>query len=349
MSQIKPNLIFLFFVSFWATNAFCKPDYRPGGAYLEFPIGRFLEDGAPELFRWKLTKPAQSLALKIYKADANGNYNEAKDLLGRIDLVGETETADWKQDRIPNGNYVWTIERYVDKNPKPETIDKAQFVVESVQSFDLKTHRLGLAVGFGRGSYFSEDTDFELSYSTTPTLYGITYTNDINQSNAINVRYIFSDFLLQDDLRSAWQLNLDVLFNLSPLWHRNRFMLGPSLGVHAFPRQRTTDGEVLQADNVTVVSPGIAGTIHRQFDRHIGLYTKVNLEFAAAGTVDVNFNFQLPSFQIRSGMLYTMFWPLGFAGEVFYMQSAAETMDGSDVVEVLQTDYGVMTNLLYAF
>lgn len=321
----------------------------PGGAYLEFPIGRFQESDPPVLFRWKLAHPAHSISLKIYRADEHWNFNTSIDLAGRIDLTAQTETAAWSQERLPIGKYVWAVEVFQAGEPKPVTVDTAQFEIERMQYFDLRTHRIGLLFGFGRGSYVSEDPSYTLSYKVTPTHYGVTYSQPIRDKGVVNTRLVYSDFTLQGRLQSSSQVSVDYLHDVSAVWRRHRIFLGPSLRVLTLPRQRSLDGATISTQDISFVAPGAAIALHKQFDRHLGLYTKLSLELPVTGSAPVKFSPENHFLQVRGGLLYNLLWPIGFAGELFYSQDNATTHDTGVDVTTTQYNYGLLALLLYAF
>ncbi len=159
-----------------------------------------------------------------------------------------------------------------------------------------------------------------------------------------------SDFVLQGSVRRTITAYADynyLMTRASPF--ETEVFLGTSLRLLQFPRVTSPDGLSIETDSVTVVNPGLDVTVQKQFDLHITLYTKLNLDVPVKSSEDMDFNFDQTNVTVRSGLLYGLFWPIGFAGKIQYHLDRAKTKNGATDVEVKMAEWSVGANLLYAF
>lgn len=322
---------------------------QKGGAVLEYPRGRFQEYSAPGFFNWTIIKPVKSISLKVFTAGKDYKFDPEKDLIARYDFLNTTKSASWTQESFTRGHYVWVIEGYNETSSKPIYVDTAQFEIEQIKHLDLRTRQFGLLVGFSRGKYTSIDSTFKIGYDTTPTTYGIVFKGG-SPNRSWNLAGQISDFVLQGSVRKTMTAYLDYNFLLTKaIPYETEIFIGPSLRAFQFPRTTTLDGETLDTKTVGVLNPGINLSIQKQFDLHVTFYSKLNLDIPYKSTEDMDFSTEQTNITARAGLLYGLFWPVGFAGEIQYHLDRATTKNGSEDVEIMMSEWAVGANLLYAF
>jgi hypothetical protein len=349
----------IFSISFtsisWAQTLQTKPDVEipHGGAILEYPRGRFQENTPPDFFKWSLLRPAHSVSIKIYRTGEDGKFDPQRDLITRYDFLSKIQSATWTRDSFPRGNYAWTIELYDENNHVPTFVDTARFVVETLKHFDLHTVRMGAVVGFARGSYASEDDGVgfspSLEYDTTPTTYGLVAAGG-SDKNVWTVTGYISDFILKGKVTRTLNLQGGYFIRMNePNKFGTEIYAGPSLRTFQFPRSRSTDGTNVNSENVFVANPGGAILVQKRFDLHVTLFTQLGLDLPVLGDSKIKAGLDSLNYNVRGGLVYGLFWPIGFSGEVQYRTDKATTYDGDDKIKTTLQEWSVVASLLYAF
>lgn len=342
-------------VLFFVTGVFAgeiKPNstLKSGAAILEYPRGQFQENAVPQFFKWNvMQRDLKSIAIKVFRARPDGTYDQENDLIGRFDFLPNTQSMNWPHAQFVRGKYVWVVESYNDQDPHPIYIDSTSFEVEGIKHMSLQTKKMGLLVGFSRGKYSSEDPNYNLDFDTTPTFYGGVLKG--GRENTLWESFAFaSDFILQGAVYRSftlggahtWGLNKKKIYELE-------CFVGPALRAMMFPRVRSSDGSAIYKKDIWVINPGVEFVLQRQFDQHITFFSKVILDLNAFGTDPVIFELNQANFNFNAGLLYGLFWPIGFSGEFQYKRDNTKTRDGSATVETHLQEWSVAANLYYAF
>lgn len=330
-----------------------KTEIAHGGALLEYPRGRFQENTPPDFFKWSLLRSAHSVSIKIYRTSEDGKFDPKLDLITRYDFLSKIQSATWTRDSFPKGSYAWTIELYDENNPIPTFIDTARFVVEALRHYDIQTVRMGAVVGFARGTFKSEDDGAgyspSLEYDTTPTMYGLT-TAGGNDKRIWNVTGYISDFILKGKVTRTMNLHGGYFFRMNGInKYSTEIFAGPTMRAFQFPRSRSTDGVTVNSQNVFVVNPGGSLLIQKRFDLHVTLYTQLGIDLPVFGDQKVKTGLDQLNYNVHGGLIYGLFWPLGFSGEVQYRTDQATTYDDSDKIKTQLQEWSVVASLLYAF
>lgn len=333
-----------FICSFHLVEAADTPN---GGAVLEFPRGRFQENTPPDFFKWSLLRPAHSVSLKIYHANEDGKFTP-EDLIIRYDFLSLIQSATWTRDAFPKGNYAWTIELYDENSPDPMFIDSARFLVEPLRHYDIRTTRMGAVVGFSRGQYESR-SNYTVSYDTTPTTYGLMAAGGTEDNTWFMTGYM-SDFILQGSVQRTFNFLAHYDYRIGRInrWGTEIYA-GPSIRAFQFPRARSFDGSTIQRDTTSVLNPGGNILIQKRFDLHVTLFTQLGVDLPVLGTDKVKMSFDQLNYNAHAGMIYGLFWPIGFSGEIQYRTDKAATYDDNDLVYTTLSEWSVVAHLLYAF
>lgn len=348
-STVSLAFYFLINLVFAQANAAPSTDLK-GGAMLEYPRGRFQENAAPDFFKWTTFKKVKTWTLKIYRSNPAGQYDPERDLISRFDFLSQIDSLSWTQEVFTRGHYTWILEGYDDKSAKPISIDVAHFEVEPLKNFDMQTFRMGVLAGFSRGTYTSTDPTFVLKYNTTPTLYGLVLKGGEDTKNW-ELNGFASDFILRGKVRRTITGQGGYYFLASdknPYGYE--FYAGPTFRVFQFPRARSNDdGDDISTKMVSVGNFGLNFTLQRQYDMRVSLYTQAGFDLPVVGDDSPSSEFDQINYNARFGLLYGLFWPIGFSGEIVYQHDAIETKDRGESVSIEQDQWSVIGNLLYAF
>lgn len=320
-----------------------------GGVILDFPRGRFQENDAPLFFKWTSLQKLNSLTLKIYTTDSNGEYDAKNGLIGKFDFLGDVQTFNWNRGLLYAGYYTWIIESYDDQSPTPVFIDSANFRVEQLKYFDLKTARMGVQVGFTRGKRHIKSDVYPLSYDVTPTVYGVVYSRLVQDDKLFNFQGMISDFILEQASYRTIHLQSDVLYSLSKAQNRLKFYLGPSLRVSQLPLVSTPDGSTVSRKDILLLYPGASIIVQQHFDSQITLYSKFILDTPVYGSNNVTVGLDKLNIEYRAGFLYGLMWPIGLSGEILYHHEASKIQNQNYQVETRMNEVGVLATLIYAF
>jgi hypothetical protein len=346
------NIIFLILITLSFDLAYSQqpnPKVPPGGVMPDFPRGRFQENDAPLFFKWTNLQKMNSITLKIYSTDSNGDYDAKSGLIGKFDFLGDVQTFNWNHGLLEAGYYTWIIESYDDKSPTPVYIDSAKFRVEQLKYFDLKTNRMGVQVGFTRGKRHIKSDVYPLSYDVTPTAYGIVYSRLIQDDKLFNIQGMISDFILEQASYRTIHLQSDVLYSLSKPQNRLKFYIGPSLRVTQLPLVSTPDGSTVARKDILLLNPGASIIVQQHFDSQISLYSKFILDTPVYGSNNVTVGFDKLNIEYRAGFLYGLMWPIGLSGEILYHHEASKIQNQNYQVETRMNEIGMMATLIYAF
>ncbi len=321
---------------------------KKGGALLEFPRGRFQENETPNFFKWSLRQKVNSVTLKIYRANFRAEYNPETDLISRYDFLPTVQSMTWSEEDIPAGDYVWVLEGYNETSPNAIYADSANFKIEPLKTFNVKTLRMGIIAGFSRGEYNSTDPNFKINFRTTPTTYGLLFSGG-SSADIWEINGYMSDFVLRGAVHRTTTLYAGYFSQLkraNP--NEMEIFWGPTVRGFQYPLVRSTDGTEIESEDLTVFAPGLSLKVQRQLDQHIMLHGHVGYDVAVVGSQNVEFGFDKGSYNVHFGMLYSLFWPLGFNGEFQYRFDQSATKDESDSLLFQQEQWSVVVNLIYA-
>ncbi|MBY0385064.1 hypothetical protein K2X05_07885 [bacterium] len=323
--------------------------FQSEGVSLEYPQGRFQENAAPMYFKWNLRTKTASIALKVFRCEGVCSPTVEKQLVARFDFMPDVQSMNWFGEALPIGNYVWTVEAFNKSNPGPIFSDTAYFSIESMMSFSLKTDRLGLLVGFARGSYGSIDANYELDFQTTPTIYGLNYGG--GSTSAIwNVKAFVSDFVLRGQVYKTTNVGVDYLFELNSFLQKKMYVFfGPSLKYFNYPQVISPNGTDVSINNEWVVSPGLSFKTEYCLDKYLSAQFGVSYDVPSMGSQDVNSQFKNGSLNTSLGLNYGKIWPVGLGAEIQYQKDRISTRPQSSTqLDINQSQWIFLFQVFYA-
>lgn len=315
---------------------------------LDYPSGRFREDSPPTFFKWNLYGQAGTFALKVFRKQPNGTFDEVRDLIARFDILAEQQSLTWPYEPLSRGDYVWTIEGYDQVRPQPRFVQKTEFIVEPFFDIDLRTKRYGLMFGFSRGAFKSSDTVYDLEFQTTPTNYGATLTAG-DENHFWDLQAQMADFTLRGSVRRTFNGYFASSYRINdPNESKMEWFLGPTLRAFNYPRVTTTDGVTLDIDGITQLSTGFLLSAQKRFGFKITGYSQLQFE------IPVLSNGQLVSgrsfgYGVSAGLLFGHIWPLSFGGEVSYRFDQSTTDKNGNDVQIRMEGWNLMGNMTYTF
>lgn len=322
---------------------------KTGGAMLEYPRGTFQENSVPNFFKWTVTRPLKSITVKVFRTRPDGAYDPSSDLISRFEFLPTVTSMNWSLDSLIRGHYIWLVEGYDTNSPRPIYADSATFEVGPIKKVTLQTTKLGLLVGFSRGKYSSEDADYILNYDTTPTFYGLVF-KDGSENNIWELDAFASDFILQGEVQRSFTVFSNYLFRVTKYHpYESELFFGPTLRLQRVPRVRTDAAATITKEDLYVGNPGVELALQRQFDMHITLFAKAGIDINAFGSDPVIMQLDQLSYNVHAGLLYGLFWPIAFSGEVQYKSDKTKSRDGNQTVETRLDDWSVAANLYFAF
>ncbi|MEQ1663926.1 MAG: hypothetical protein ABL927_00965 [Bdellovibrionales bacterium] len=319
-----------------------------GGAMLEFPRGRFQESDPPSFFKWATLQKSDSQTLKIYSTNEREEFESAH-LIAKFDFSGDVQNFTWNHGDLATGNYTWAIETYELKKPKPTFIDRAKFKIEQLKFFDFKSDRIGAVLGFSRGTSEVATSTSNLKYDVTPVFYGLMYSGNHKVTNLFSTQLMANDFLLQGKSYREIYFLFDYLYPMNKPQEKFKFYFGPTFRLLSLPILYSTNTTTAQQADVVVLNPGATLVVQNNFDNHITLYSKLNVETPTLGTENIRMSLESTNIEVKSGLLYGLIWPIGFSGEIMYRYEPLKIKIGSETIESTRKELGVMATLVYAF
>lgn len=342
-NQCMHKLMFSFVFSF----LFCQISFA-APAVLEFPNGRFLDTNSPTFFKWTLNENVSTLAIKLYRLADNSEDILNSNLVTRTDVTSDRRSISLPRSALEKGRYAWVLEGYNETNPLPIFSETAQFEIETAKVTDVRTHRFSLFAGFGRGQYVSQDSNYDLSFDTTPNIFGF----DLNSGgprDLWNNSALMSDFIVRGKVRRNYSVASEKLWKVgqgNPLILES--FLGPSLRYNKFSRVQSPDGTNLSSDSASAVNVGLTGIIQRQLAYQISTYARINLDLPAYSPEGLTPSLDQLNYSGRLGFLYGVLWPLGFAFELQYKSDRTITKKNSDEVDVRASSWTALISMYYS-
>ena len=325
--MVIKKICFILFVFFWVTfePLFAAPETQKeivktttfpahGGAYLQFPRGRFQETLAPKIFRWKKIEKVDTYGLLIYKI--NSDKNKKRKLIARYDFSGNIESASWQHGDLPPGEYEWSLQSYSNSNVAPLYSDSAKFNVVAVRQLRSQSNLLGLQTGFSQGNYTSSNNIFEVALDTAPTLIGLKY-QDGSEKRAWHTQLSYKNINLGSRVSSAFELQQSYLYKLNK---RSLsffdYFIGPSFRTLQTPIVSSSNGTDIDLENAWTLNPGVSFLTQYRYDLSTYIYGEIYLDMPAVGTKSPTLDLASLNYGGRAGALYTLLWPFGISGEL---------------------------------
>jgi hypothetical protein len=324
------------------------PKLQAGGSMLEFPSGRFQESEPPRFFKWISLQKPDTQTLKLYFTHENSDY-KSENLIAKFDFAGDIQSFNWSYSLLKPGYYTWVIESYQLKNSLPNYIDESKFKIETLKYFDFNSSRIGATLGFSRGTSQISSSNSDLKYDVTPVHYGLTYSAASKTTNLFSANIMANDFLLQGRAFREIFIQTDYLYPLNKPQNKFKFYLGPSLKVLSVPILYSTNTTTAKQVDLLVLNPGVSMAVQNHFDNNITLFSKANIEEPTIGTEQVRMSLNSTNFELRSGLIYGLIWPIGFSGELMYHYEPIKIKVGNETIESTRKELGVMATLLYVF
>jgi len=343
---VMTRLLSFFILTLHATIALAAPQPK---ILLEFPRGRYEESDPPTFFKWSKPNGVKSLSVKVARANDDGTYDLEAGLLAKFDLFSDTQSISWPFDTFAPGKYVWFVEGYDDKSPNPIFVEKASFYVAELQSLEVTSSRMGAIMGFSRGEYRSFDRAYRLKFDTTPTTYGAFVRGSHNQ-NFWDLTASMNDFVLRGTVRKATDVRgLYAWKILEKKPYQLEYFVGPSLRFSLGPLVRSSDGTNLTVKEYSVFNPGVSFTLQRRLNLQLTLLSQITVDLPVFGGSKVKTDFDQLNYDLRAGFIYGLFWPIGFGADVSYKVNKATPYDSSTPVEIDNTEWAMIGNLIYLF
>lgn len=316
---------------------------------LDFPTGRFQDDKSPVFFRWTLYANADSLTLKVFRRNRDGSYDKTKNLVARFDISAQVPSMAWPYPPLIVGNYVWSIEGYDEVTPKPLFYEEAHFLIESASAISLRTKRLGIQVGFGRGQYTSVNQTYELDFKTTPTIYGILYRGG-SVDGIWDLSANASDFILRGALMQTFSAYASYAYRLTdPNTNKMEIFIGPSLRTYTFPRVFSPNGVSIERDTISQLNPGLVFSTQKLLNTKFTLYSHLRADAPAYSSEKMTEAVGPTAYSATGGLIFGYFWPLAFGAEFEYRNDRSLTKLRNDKLDVMLESWALISHLVYTF
>ena len=333
------RLISVFLILIFGVTAFAQTP----AIHLDYPHGRFREESAPKFFKWSIDGKITSVTLKIYSTNEAGKTK----LLRRFDLTPSIDSLTLPDGALSVGQYSWNITVFDETSPQPVASETTTFEVKTIEAYDLRTSRISIFAGASRGSYVSSDPIYDISFDTTPNVYGLAVGGK-QGTNLWDASITSSDFILKGAVFRTFDVGGTFAFPLNRDDNRITVHAGPTLHAFLYPQVRTDSSLNLATKNLTTGSLGLQIIAQTRLDQSLELYAKAGFDAALLASQPLNYGSSFGSYGAHVGLLFGQFWPLGLGADIGYDASNISTKDSSDDVTVKQNRLSLELSASYA-